>query len=352
MMPEEWPIAAQAADHNAPARPAGSDRLATVRADFFLDPAQRLTEQERALMTAMLHCLVGDIADEIRARLPLGWGAANDESHAALVDELMTARLLDEPLLMALLLRRADEERIATGARARSGRREARALQGLVSHENGSVSAAAMALILARGRRRDRFGQCLIDFDDLAQPTAEALVHAIAAALRRQLATPNESGAADLALASATEQVLARRDPDKAIEGLTATLARLLDECGGLNDELILAAANDGEVGFVAHAFARRAGISGGSAMDELLSGDSRRVMPLLRAAAVPRELGARLLAGIGDLLGIGDAGEAIETFDGITDEEANAARGRLATAAGYRAALKALERGHGQRSR
>jgi hypothetical protein len=299
----------------------------------------------------MLHCLVGDIADEIRARLPIGWGAANDEGHASLVDELMAARLLDEPRLMALLLRRADEERIATGARARSGRREARALQGLVSHENGSVSAAAMALILARGRRRDRFGQCLIDFDDLAQPTAEALVHAIAAALRRQLAAPNESGGADLALASAAEEMLGRRDPGKAIEGLTATLARLLDECGGLNDELIFAAANDGEVGFVAHALARSAGISGGSAMDELLSGDPRRVMPLLRAAGVSRELGARLLAGIGDLLGIGDAGAAIEAFDRITAEEANAARGRLATAPGYRAALDALERGHGQRS-
>ena len=64
MMPEEWPIAASAADQNAPARRAGRDRLSTVRADFFLDPAERLSEQERALMTAMLHCLIGDIADE------------------------------------------------------------------------------------------------------------------------------------------------------------------------------------------------------------------------------------------------------------------------------------------------
>ena len=55
MMPEEWPIAAPAADGNAPARLAGRGRLSTVRRDFFLDPAKRLTEQERALMTAMLH---------------------------------------------------------------------------------------------------------------------------------------------------------------------------------------------------------------------------------------------------------------------------------------------------------
>ena len=66
MMAEEWPIAPAPADSTrAPARGTGRDRLSTVRIDFFLDPAERLTEQERALMTAMLHCLVGDVADEI-----------------------------------------------------------------------------------------------------------------------------------------------------------------------------------------------------------------------------------------------------------------------------------------------
>src|SRR5204863_4206307 len=114
-----------------------SDRLPTVRADFFLDPGARLTEQERALMTAMLHCLVGDVADEVRAVLPSSWAAANDQSNIALIDALTAARLLDEPQLMALLLRRAEEERIATTARARSGRSDARVLQGLVSHEDG-----------------------------------------------------------------------------------------------------------------------------------------------------------------------------------------------------------------------
>src|SRR5437870_5179626 len=134
MMPEEWPIAATADEHDAPARSAGRDRLATIRADFFLDPAARLTEQERALMTAMLHCLVGDVADEIRAHLPKGWAAANDLSNLDVIDALTSSRLLDEPALMALLLRRADEERIASGARVRSGRHDARVLQGLVSH--------------------------------------------------------------------------------------------------------------------------------------------------------------------------------------------------------------------------
>src|SRR5690242_20031087 len=208
MMPEEWPIAADAADGDRPARAGGRGRLATVRRDFFLDPAKRLTEQERALMTAMLHCLVGDVANAIRAALPGGRAAANDEDDAALVEALTLSGLLDEPGLMALLLRRADEERIAIAARARSGKREARVLQGLVSHDYGAVAAAAMALILGRGRRRDRFGQCLIAYDDLPAASAEALVHAVAAGLRHELALSRGAPAADFELAQASDRVL------------------------------------------------------------------------------------------------------------------------------------------------
>src|SRR6478736_1862332 len=180
MMPEEWPIGAGPGDQTQrQPRLRGRDRLRTVRADFFLNPAERLTEQERALMTAMLHCLVGDLADEIGAALPANTTAANDESNLNLIETLGSAGLLNRAALVRLLLRRADEERISTAAKARSGRREARVLQGLVSHTDGAVSATAMALILGRGKRRDRFGQCLIHFDDLPSAEAAALVHAV-----------------------------------------------------------------------------------------------------------------------------------------------------------------------------
>src|SRR4051812_33959374 len=103
MMAEEWPIAPAPADETrAPAR--GDDRLSTVRADFFLDPAARLTEQERALMTAMLHCLVEDVADELRAALPNSATAANDGANLPLIEALLSARLLDRPGLVRLLL--------------------------------------------------------------------------------------------------------------------------------------------------------------------------------------------------------------------------------------------------------
>jgi Uncharacterised protein conserved in bacteria (DUF2336) len=346
MMPEEWPIAAPA-ERNAPARAAGRGRLSTVRVDFFLNPAERLTEQERALMTAMLHCLVGDIASEIRAGLPAGWTSANDDD-AAIVDSLTRAGLLDDGELMALLLRRADEERIGTAGRARSGRREARAIQGLISHHEGAVSAAAMALILARGRRRDRFGQCLIAFDDLSRETADGLVHAVAAALRRDVAAARGPAAADSELANAAGRLLDRHESARSIEALTGALIALLEDSGGLNDELLLACGQEGEVGFLGEVLGRRAAIPGRVALDVLLSGDARQVMGLFRVAGFSRELGAGLLASVGDLLGIDDPGAAIGIFDRMNADEVKAAASWFAAPTTYRSALNALGASNG----
>ena len=343
MMPEEWPIAAPAADRNAPARNAGRDRLSTVRLDFFLDANARLTEQERALMTAMLRCLVGDIADEIRAALPDGAIAANDEGNLAVIDALTSARLLDRRGLVQRLLRRADEERIATGARSRIGRRDARVVQGLVSHSDGAVAAAAMALIIARGRRRDRFGQCLLHFDDLPREEASVLVQVVAAALRSELASRLGKAEADRLLGGATTQLLASHDPGSSLENLTANLVRLLDEEGDLNDDLIAAAGIEGEMNFIAHALVRRCGVSGDVALDELLSGDSDGVMALLRMGGVKRETAASLLAGIGDLLGIEDPGQAIARFDAMSDADVAQALSWLAADSAYKQSVAAL---------
>src|SRR5215217_6589274 len=107
MVPDEWPIASPSEDDGGyPARSAGRRRLPTVRKDFFLDPSDRLTEQERALMTAMLAELLEAISEEIRAELPAGSVPANDEDSQQLLRSLTTAGLLDNVELIALLLRR------------------------------------------------------------------------------------------------------------------------------------------------------------------------------------------------------------------------------------------------------
>ena len=341
MMPQEWPIAASADEREAPARVAGPSRLRTVRADFFLDPAERLTEQERALMTAMLRCLVGDIAGEIRAALPSGWAGANDDE-AVLVNRLARAGLLDDAALIVLLLRRADEERIAAAARSRTVRGHARSIQSLVSHPNAEVSAAAMGVVLARGRRRDRFGQALLAFDDLSTECAESLVHAIAAALR-PMAAIHGQGVADRELVQAAENLIGKHDRERGVDMLVASLVESLHRAGALTDELLLASAREGELAFLGEVVGRRAAIPADVVLDELLSGDAARFVAVLRLGDLSRQLSAALLASVGDLFGIEDAGAAIEKFDAIKAEDLQAKTSWLSAPARYRAALNVL---------
>ncbi len=301
-------------------------------------------------MTAMLHAIVSDIADELRAALPASSAVANDDDNGELVAELTAAGLLDQPPLIELLLRRADEEQITTAVKARNGRRDGRLLQTLVSDENASISAAAMALILARGRRRDRFGQARVEYDDLPAETAVSLTQIVCAGLRRRLLVNADNQVADRQLASASAALLARHDEDKRLEALAAGLVRLLDEHGRLDEDLIAAAAEDGEVVLVAQALARRAAIGGDEAFDLLLGGEGASLMLLLRMAGASRELAARLLAGPGDLLEIADAGRAIARFDSISQAEVDSAREWLRLDPHYRSALGALGQDHGQR--
>lgn len=344
MVPEEWPIAAPAADRMvAPARSAGRDRLSTVRLDFFLDPDQRLNEQKRAVMTAMLHGLVSDIADEIRAALPARSAVANDEDNSELIAELRASGLLDQPRLIEVLLHRADEEQITSAVKARNAGRDGRVLQTLVSDESASISAAAMALILARGRRRDRFGQPRLEFDDLPAETAVVLTQIVSAGLRQRLMVTLDKQEADRQLAVASSALLARHDENKRLEALAAALIRLLDEQGRLEEDFIAAAAGDGEAVLVAEALARRAAINGEDAFNLLLGGEGSSLMLLMRMAGVSRGLAARLLAGPGDLLEIADAGRAIAGFDAITQQEVDSTREWLRLDPSYRAALAAL---------
>ena len=94
-------------------------------------------------------------------RIQQSFVPANDEDSQQLLRQLSAAGLLDQVDLIALLLRRADEERIANAIRARSNPRGGY-LQALIADEDEMVSASAMAVILARGRRRNRLGQPMI----------------------------------------------------------------------------------------------------------------------------------------------------------------------------------------------
>lgn len=350
MVPDEWPIAPPSEDDGGyPARPAGRRRLPTVRKDFFLDPRDRLTEQERALMTSMLAELLGTIAEEIRATLPLGSAAANDEDSQHLLRQLSDSGLLDHVDLIALLLRRADEERIANAVRARSAPRGG-FLQALIADEDEGISASAMALILARGRRRNRLGQPRIEFEDLPEELANMLAHSVAAALRLHMpGLAQKEGHPPFGKAAAS--LLAARDDHKAIDGLTGVLVRTLNRSGYLDERLLESAAEEGDVAFLAAALGERAGIGTSGAWDYLADGDDGRLVLLLRLAGVSRDFAAKVLALFGDLVGIGDLGTEIGRFDALDEGRARSVSEWLQLDPGYRAALRTLGGESGDRA-
>ena len=350
MVPEEWPIAPPAVRVANPARRAGRGRLPIVQQDFFLDPAKRLTEQERALMTAMLADLIGTVADELGSAVTAPMGAANDEDGHQLLLLLSSAGQLNHLELISLLLRRADEERIASAMRVRSGSHPA-FLQALVADSDASVAGAAMGLILARGARRDRLGQPRLQFDDLSTDLATDMAYRIAAALRSRLVPPLSTDQADRQLAAAVEHLLARRSPDKSMIRLTRGLVGVLHTAGKLGEPVIRAAAEEGDVSFVAEALAELAGVSSDDSWNRMVDGGEGRLMLLFRMAGLSRTLAAGILGILGDLIDIEHPGAEIARFDAIGDTEAERVRLSLHLDPAYHEALSALGKSDGERT-
>lgn len=290
-------------------------------------------------MTAMLADLVGMLADEFTALLA-GVEPANDDGEL-LIDRLWVAGLLDIPDLIRLLLRRAEQERISAGTRASRPAGRTRFVQSLVSDEDPQVSAAAMALILARGRRRDRFDGPRLAFDDLSAEGAVALVNAIAAALRRDL--HNRFGReADERLAEAAQLLLSRHDEGNRLEARLFDLVHALDRAGRLDDALIRSALDEGDVALLTEALARRAGIAFEVAWDHFMAGEGQLAL-LLRMAVLPRELAGEIIATAAEVLGTAAESE-IGAFDALSENDVESARKWLRLDPGYRAAIGALD--------
>ena len=340
MMPVEWPIAAFAADPPVePARAAGRDRLPIVRRDLFLDDRARLTEQERALMSAMLGALIDQVADEIRLGLASDLLAHAEPDRDHVVPRLWHSGALDRPALILLLLRRADEQLISAACRISRAANDGGTVERLVGDSDGAIASAAMALAVARGRRRDRFGRLGLEYDDVPGDEAYCLAHLVAAAMRAGIAGP--SVAIDEALADAAERVFDRHDDQRRVEVRALTLADALVSERGADDELIAALAAEGDAGLLAAVCAVRAGIAPETAWMLLVNDGANDAMLLARLAGLERPAAAALVAAFAEPLLWGDPGTAIACFDRPAATDIDAARRWWRLPPAYRDALK-----------
>jgi hypothetical protein len=318
---------------HAPTR--GARPVARSHGDFFLDEASRLTDEERALMAAMLRGLVAEIADELIAALPPLVGAKADQLRDGLYRQLRKTGLIEREGLVALLLRRADEQQLAGHGKCGSPM-----LDALVADADEKVAEAAMALTLARGRRRDRFGRLGVEFDDMAAEDAVALAYAVAAAIRHGLA-----GDADQPLGTAAMSLIGRHDEGRRLEAAVAALARALEALGRADDAMVGQLAQDGDAALLVGLLARRAGINQEDAWRLFTSGDA---MMLARLAGCERAAAAQILAAFEPMANANAAERFIDRFDGIDDAAVEQRRQWLRLDPHYRDAREALERSNG----
>jgi hypothetical protein len=210
----------------------------------------------------------------------------------------------------------------------------------LVADADSAVAEAAMALTLARGRRRDKFERLVAEFDDVAAEDAVALVYAVAATLRHGLAED-----ADEALTTASQALLARHDEGRRLEATVAALARALEASGRGDDGMVATLAQDGDSALLAGLLARRAGIDPDCAWRMFTGGEA---MTLARLAGCERAAAAQILAAFEPMSGAHSAERFIDRFDRIDDTAIEERRRWLRLDPHYRAAREALGTANG----
>ena len=278
-------------------------RLAVAAADIRLPQSLRLTEWQRATVSALLAKIVRSVEDELRAALAdSGPARSSDALHAALTSAHVgiAGPLLErsgahaDAALVAALIRRADEHR-----RARTrGTSETTLLLDLVRDDDEAVAEQAMAILIAHSRRFDRFSEPVAARTELSAELEHRLAWRVAAALRLYMVEQHgiAPAAADEAVVSAAERLLSEYDEGDSLEARAMRLARRLAETGRLDDALIARTLSDGSLPLFLAAIAVRASLSHGSAWEIVSDPRGRGAPLLLKAVGMGREEAASIL--------------------------------------------------------
>ena len=278
-------------------------RLAVAAADIRLPQSLRLTEWQRATVSALLAKIVRSVEDELRTALAdSGPARSSDALHAALTSAHVgiAGPLLErsgahaDAALVAALIRRADEHR-----RARTrGTSETTLLLDLVRDDDEAVAEQAMAVLIAHSRRFDRFSEPVAARTELSAELEHRLAWRVAAALRLYMVEQHgiAPAAADEAVVGAAERLLSEYDEGDSLEARAMRLARRLAGTGRLDDALIARTLSDGSLPLFLAAIAVRASLSHGSAWEIVSDPRGRGAPLLLKAVGIGREEAASIL--------------------------------------------------------
>lgn len=296
-------------------------RVAAAIADLALPEAFRLSDRQRFTVSHLLRRLVGDIEDELRSALAAHFAGDEDAPLRAALSSaslpialpvLEGGRVVADPALFAMLLRRTEEHRLARAAS------EPRLLAELAGDEDPAVAAAAVSFLIAQSRRLDAFHEPLLASGDLPAEVAHGLAWTVAAALRTYLVARHgvAPAAADGAVTAATAALLGRYDEGAGADSLARRLSLRLEERARLDDLLFVRAAGEGALPLLLAGLSLRTGLDPQASWELLSDASGRGPAIVLRAAQVERDSAASILL---HLAGREEAVEAqLDVYDSL----------------------------------
>jgi uncharacterized protein (DUF2336 family) len=321
-------------------------RAATAR-DLSIVEALRLSERQRLTARTLLDRLVRTIEDELRTVLGECF-AAHEGLHAVLASAHVEiagpvfdgSAALEDAELVSLLLRRSEEHRLFLAARRGEG------LQSLIADRDADIAANAMAVLVARSRRLDRFQEPVLARTELPAELQHRLVWTVAAALRTYMVGTHriDPSAADLALGQAASGLIAAYDEGDSLEARCNRLARLLHGAGRLDGAAIADFLGEGTLPLFLAGLSAATGVGYSAVWDLLQEPSGRGPVFLLKAAGLDRQQAGQVLLLLApqpddDLLI-----RQIDLFDALRDGEAAQALGLWALDPAYRDAVLRLD--------
>lgn len=335
------------------------DRLSAALIDLFLPEPHRPSDRQRHVMTQYLEKLVDDVEADLRHRLLM---LPAEGVPAALIEAIGTARIeiaapilaranvLRDTALVALLLTRAEEERIVAMLRraAESGSD--------TSTDDGSPFEASdakgarleMALLIAESRRFDRFNRPAIAAGDLPAEIEHRLVWLVAAALRDYMIRVHaiEPVRADDMIVAAVNAALGAHDEGATIEAAAMRVARHLRKRGLDGDAALVRVLRQGRFTLFVAILAVRARIDHSTAVAMASDPEGARLTVLLRAIGAGNETAAAILLDLAPAGAESRVEDHVANFEALTPDAAIEAIRPWRLDGAYRAAIADLTAG------
>jgi uncharacterized protein (DUF2336 family) len=322
-LPTDRPIDVQAlldlaADRSSAARA----QLMNAIVDLFLPANQRLTDQQRALMTDVLGRLLGSIEMEVRQHLveallrssvelpDLEAQLANDTIEVAR-PILEKSKVIRDADLIEVVMQCAEEHRMAIALRddisaplaealvergIRGG--EDDVLETLIRNEDAVLSRRAMELLVAESKRNGQFQQPLLTRNDVPVDLAYQMYWWVSATLRRHILRNYviDQAVLDPMIERATRRAMVDHDDTQSVQARALQLARRLEELGELTDSFFLRTLRQGRLSLFAAGLAARAKISFSTAWKIVTDPGHESFIVLAKAIDLSRDATASMV--------------------------------------------------------